>query len=65
MKRTVQKTWKCCALCKNYNNGWGPRSLKVEGVHLVSYESTEKHPCSLNGTIKEAWVCCPKFESRY
>lgn len=65
MKKTVDKTWKCCALCRNYNNGLGPQSLKVEGRHLISYESTEKQICSINGITREAWFKCEKFSPRF
>ncbi len=65
MLKKVSKNIKCCALCKNYNNGWGASSLKVEGRLFVSYESTEKRICSINGITRDAWFKCEKFVSRF
>ena len=56
MVKTVPKSFKCCALCRNYNNGWGATSLKTVGISMISFESTEKHQCMINGLTKEAWL---------
>lgn len=65
MIKKASKHAKYCALCRNYNNGWGAISLKVEGVNFVSFDFAEVHACSLNGLKRSAWHSCSNFVSRF
>lgn len=65
MVKTVPKNFNCCALCRNYNNGWGATSVKAVGRTMVSFESTEKHQCMINGMAREAWLKCENFSPRF
>lgn len=65
MVKKASKNSKFCALCRNYNNGWGAMSLKVEGIHFVSFDFSEVQICSLNGIKRSAWHSCGNFISRF
>lgn len=65
MRKIYNKETKVCAFCRNYNNGFAPDSLKIEGRLFASFDTSEKYPCTLNGIIREAWFKCPNFVSRF
>lgn len=65
MIKKFSKTTRCCGLCRNFNKGLGPQSLKVDGLHFVSFDEAEKQQCSVNGFIKSAWQRCEKFSPRF
>lgn len=65
MKKGINKTFKVCALCKNWNGPMGARSINVKPNGFFEIESTEENKCFETGFTKGAMSKCPKFSPRY
>lgn len=65
MIKSINKSFKVCALCKNWNGARGSDTIVAKPGGFYEIDNSEEKICSMTGFKKGAMSKCPKFENRY
>lgn len=64
MEKSISMNWSLCCLCRNWNNGRGADSFRMNGPFSGYVDNLESHQCMLNGHERKSLDKCNKFAKR-